>query len=153
MRVKNRRDFWSGIMFMAFGIIFAVLAQRYRIGSTDRMGPGWFPTVLGTLLTILGLIITLRALSGGAAETKLKSVSWRGIILMLASVALFALLLPHLGMVVSIVVLLLVAALASDEFRIRESLGWTVILVIASYLIFVRALEIQFPVWPTLFGG
>ncbi len=61
MKVKSGRDFWAGTMFIAVGLWFAVVAQNYPMGSAVRMGPAYFPTILGGLLALLGVAITIRA--------------------------------------------------------------------------------------------
>lgn len=153
MQIRNKRDFWSGMLFIATGILFAGLSQQYQMGTASRMGPGWFPTALGLILVLLGVITLVGALAKSAGANDLEPVGWREIGLILGGVALFAGLLPHLGMVLSATLLILVAAFASHEFRLRETLISIVVLLVMSYLVFARGLELQFPVWPTFLGG
>ena len=148
MRLRNHRDFWAGVMFFTFGVAFVLLAQQYQMGTGARMGPAYFPTVLGTLLALLGGFIVLNAFAKGNAELKLLPVGWRENSLVLLSVVLFGLLLPNTGMVVSIMVLIMVSALAGHEFRFRQSLISAVVLTAMSYLVFALGLELQFRVWP-----
>lgn len=148
MRIRNHRDLWAGVMFFAFGVGFALLSQQYQLGSAAKMGPAYFPTVLGALLALLGLIIFAGAFARGNDETRVAAVGWREIGLILASVALFALALPRLGIVVSLIVLIGVSSLASHEFRLRDTAISVVVLLILSYLVFVKGLELQFPLWP-----
>jgi len=61
MKVKNGKDFWAGLMFTGFGLGFMLVAFNYPMGSAVRMGPAYFPTVLGGLLAILGAVIFFRA--------------------------------------------------------------------------------------------
>ena len=61
MKIKNGKDFWAGLMFISFGLGFALVAQNYPMGSAVRMGPAYFPTVLGALLAVLGGAILFRA--------------------------------------------------------------------------------------------
>lgn len=61
MRVTNGKDFWAGLMFIAFGLGFMVVARDYSMGSAVRMGPAYFPMVLGGMLAVLGAVIFLRA--------------------------------------------------------------------------------------------
>jgi hypothetical protein len=60
--IKGPKDFWSGMLFMAFGLIAVAVSSGYRMGIAARMGPGYFPRGLGVLLLILGAIIALRGL-------------------------------------------------------------------------------------------
>lgn len=148
MQIRNHRDLWAGVMFFAFGVIFAVLSQQYQVGSAAKMGPGYFPTILGGLLALLGLIIFFDAFAKHNVQLRIEPVGWRELILILVSVALFALLLPSLGMVIAIIVLIAVSAFASHEFSVRDTLLSMVVLIVMSYFVFVKGLELQFPVWP-----
>ena len=148
MHIRNHRDLWAGVMFFAFGVLFVVLSRQYQLGTAAKMGPGYFPTVLGGLLAVLGLVIFFKAFEKHNTEARIDKVGWRELILILGSVGLFGALLPSLGMVVSIVVLIGVAALASHEFSFRDTAITTVVLILMSYLVFVKGLELQFPVWP-----
>ena len=149
MIVRNRRDFWSGIMFAALGIAFVIFAQEYQMGTPARMGPGFFPTALGALLALLGLAVVWRSMATGSEQTRLEPVGWRELTRILSAILLFALALPYLGIVVSIVLLVGVGASASHEFRWKETLASAFVLLALSWLVFVRGLELQFPVWPT----
>ena len=148
MQIRNHRDLWAGVMFFVFGALFVVLSQQYQVGSAAKMGPGYFPTILGGLLAVLGLVIFFDAFAKHNAELKIARVGWRELLLVLVAVALFAVLLPSLGMVVAIIVLIGVSAFASHEFSIRDTVIATVVLIVMSYLVFVKGLELQFPVWP-----
>jgi hypothetical protein len=148
MHIRNHRDLWAGVMFFAFGVLFVVLSRQYQMGTAAKMGPGYFPTVLGGLLAVLGLIIFGKAFEKQNAELRIEAVGWREILLILGSVGLFGLLLPSMGMVISIFVLIAVAALASHEFRVRDTILTAIVLIAMSYLVFVKGLELQFPVWP-----
>lgn len=148
MRIRNHRDLWAGVMFFAFGVVFALLSQQYQMGSAAKMGPAYFPTVLGVLLALLGLVIFAGAFSRSNGEARVAAVGWRELGLILGSVALFAFALPKLGIVVSLIVLISVASLASHEFRLRDTAISIVVLLILSYLVFVKGLELQFPLWP-----
>lgn len=61
MRVRNGKDFWTGLMFIAFGLIFFVTALGYSLGSSIKMGPGYFPAILGALLTLIGVTVVIRS--------------------------------------------------------------------------------------------
>ena len=61
MKIRNQKDFWAGVMFLAFGLAFAIVARNYQMGTAVRMGPAYFPAVLGGLMAVLGLIVLLRS--------------------------------------------------------------------------------------------
>ncbi len=148
MQIRNHRDLWAGLMFFAFGMIFVVLSQQYHVGSAAKMGPGYFPLVLGGLLALLGAIIALGSISAANVELKVEKVGWRELGLILGSVALFGALLPSFGIVVALVVLIGVSAFASHDFSLRDTLIAIVVLAVFSYFVFVKGLELQFPLWP-----
>ena len=68
MKLASQKDFFSGLMFIAAGGAFAVGATNYTVGEGARMGPGYFPLMLGSLLALLGLAITLLSLAKGQAN-------------------------------------------------------------------------------------
>lgn len=148
MKIKNHRDFWAGVMFAVFGLLFIVLSQQYPIGTSAKMGPGYFPTVLGGLMTLLGVFIGAGGLSGKAAALHVARFDWKIIGVILVAVALFAFMLPRLGMVVSVITLILLSSVASHEFRLRDTLLSIVLLLAIAYGVFVWGLELQFPVLP-----
>ncbi len=148
MRIRNRQDFWSGAMFFGLGIFFVAFSQAYQLGTPARMGPGFFPTMLGVLMALLGVLTSWRATAPSAGEGELTKVGWRELILVLAAVALFAVGLPYLGMVVAVTLLIGISAVASHEFNWKETVISIVVLLVMSELVFVKGLELQFPVWP-----
>ena len=148
MQLKNQRDLWSGLMFAVIGILFVVLSRQYNLGTAAKMGPGYFPTILGGLLAIIGLVIAAGAYGKKAEKLGLSPVGWREFSLILVSVIVFALALPRLGMVIAVALLILISAVASHEFKLRDTLISIVVLVGLAYLMFVKGLELQFPVWP-----
>jgi hypothetical protein len=112
------------------------------------MGPGYFPTVLGGLMAVLGLIVAIGAFSKRNPITALDAVGWKELSMVLGAVALFAIALPQLGFIVALILLIFVAALASHEFKMKDTILSIVFLLILSYIVFVWGLELQFPVWP-----
>jgi len=148
MRIRNHRDFWSGIMFLVMGVLFVIFSQAYQLGTPARMGPGFFPTMLGVLMALLGLVIVWVSAARTNSEARLEGVGWRELFLVLVSVGVFAATLPSLGMVVAIGLLILISALASHEFSWKETLIEAVVLLAMSWLVFIKGLELQFPVWP-----
>jgi len=148
MRIRNHRDFWSGIMFLVLGVLFTVFSQAYQLGTPARMGPGFFPTMLGVLMALLGLAIAWRATAPSSGSGRLEGVGWRELFLVLLSVAVFSATLPYLGMVVAVTLLIAISAIASHEFSWKETAISIVVLLVMSDLVFVRGLELQFPVFP-----
>lgn len=150
MRIRNQQDFWAGIIFVGTGLLFAAFAIKLQIGTAARMGPGYFPLLLGSLLALLGLIVILRALGSSGRESRLGSIGWREILFVLGAVALFAASLSSLGIVCATVLLIVTAAYAGHEFSWKETILLALVLVVLAYLVFVRGLNLPFPLWPTL---
>jgi len=149
MKIRNQKDFWSAIMFITFGVLFIVWSMEYQFGSTQRMGPGYFPTILGILLLVLGILVALPALKPHAEETHVGKIGWRGLLVILGAVILYAFLLPRMGFLVALTVLVILSAMGSKEFTWKAALSSVVVLGIFSYLVFVKGLSLQFPVFPT----
>jgi hypothetical protein len=162
MRIKSQADFFSGVMFAATGGAFAVGATTYNIGDGARMGPGYFPLMLGILLAILGAAIMLQAmvvetLDGG----KIGKWAWRPLIFVIGANLAFGVLLgglpsiglPALGMILAIYALTIISSLAGAHFRLRDVLVLSTILAAGSYVAFIWALKLQIQVWPTFVSG
>jgi hypothetical protein len=162
LKIKSQKDFFAGLMFMIVGIAFAWGATNYNIGEGARMGPGYFPLVLGVLLTGLGGFIIFEAL---VVETEdgepVGSWAWKPLGFIIGANLLFGILLgglpsiglPAMGMVVAIYGLTFVSSLAGDEFSFKENLVLATVLAIGSYLAFIVLLKLQFQVWPTFITG
>lgn len=147
LRIKSSQDFWTGCTFMAFGAGTVALSQAYPLGSAARMGPAYFPTVLGAFLAGIGLVILLRSLAsaeGGQVERVHAGLLLR----VLLAVAAFAVLLNPLGLVLTAVTVVMLAAWAGHEFHLGEALLNAVVLALLSYALFVWGLDQTMPVWP-----
>ena len=151
MHIRNQKDFWAGLMFIAFGAFFGGFGSRYTFGSAAQMGPGYFPTVLGVLMGLLGLVVAIKSFGAGAPEEQVAPFDWRTLGLVLGSVVLFGLLLVPLGLVLSLFVLVVISSVASHEFAWRTTLVNAVVLVVMCLGVFVWGLKLQFPIWPALF--
>jgi putative tricarboxylic transport membrane protein len=149
--LRNPRDLWPGVIFVAAGLAAVFLGREYSIGTTTKMGPGYFPTVLGVLLALIGLALAVRScLHAGA---RLGALAVRSVLLILGATGLFALLLRGAGMFVALVVLTVVSAYASREFEWGRALALAVGLAGFSVLVFVKALGLPIPVLGAWFGG
>lgn len=158
LRIKSQKDFLAGLMFLVTGVGFAWGATTYTIGTGARMGPGYFPLVLGILLAVLGAAVVFGSL---VVETedgeKVGTIAWRPLGYIIGSNVLFGILLaglpkfgiPAMGLIVAIYGLTFVASLAGDDFRPKEVAVLATVLAILSYLAFVVLLKLQFPVWPS----
>lgn len=158
MAIASQKDFFSGLMFMAVGASFAWGATSFEVGTAAKMGPGYFPLMLGVLLAILGLVVTVRALSkGGPDGDKIGSFAWRPLGFVIGANLAFGVLLvgvpslgiPAFGLIVAVYALVFIASMAQAGFRPVPTLILATILAAGSYLAFVKLLSLQFPVWPS----
>jgi hypothetical protein len=145
-KIPRPKDFYAGLLFVAFGALAIFLGRSYPLGSAARMGPGYFPRLLGILLIVLGIALSLTALRGQGPP--LPGWKWRPVSIVLLSVVAFGLVLTHAGLVLSTIGLIVVASTASREFRFRESLLSGVLLAALSVGVFVIGLKLQLPIWP-----
>ena len=162
MKIKSQKDFFSGLMFMAIGIAFAWGATNYTIGEGARMGPGYFPLFVSFLLALIGLFVVFEAL---VVETedgeKVGSAAWKPLIFIIASNVVFGICLgglprigvPAMGLIFGIYALVFIAALAGEEFKVKEVAVLATVLAVGCYFGFIVALKLQFPVWPSFIAG
>ncbi|WP_374562041.1 tripartite tricarboxylate transporter TctB family protein [Ideonella sp.] len=154
MKVKSQKDFWSGLMFIVVGAAFAIGALNYNFGSSARPGPAYFPFGLGVLLAILGGMILFEALTIETDDGEpIGAFAWKPLVVIIVSVAVFGFALPRLGMVISLPILVLMSAYASDEHTWLGSIINAVILTAMSWAVFVLGLKLTIPMWPSFLGG
>jgi uncharacterized membrane protein YhhN len=149
-------------MFMAVGGAFAWGASTYNVGTGARMGPGYFPLMLGVLLAVIGAAITFTALvvetEGGG---KIGKIAWKPLIFVISANVVFGILLaglpaikfPAFGMIVAIYALTFIASMAEAGWKFKTTLILATVLAVGSYIAFVLALKLQFPVWPSFITG
>jgi hypothetical protein len=162
MNIKSQKDFFSGLMFMGVGIAFAWGSSNYSVGNGARMGPGYFPLLLGVLMAILGGVITFSSL---VVETedgdKIGKWALKPLFFIIAANLMFGFLLgglpsikiPAMGLIAGIYALTFIASLAGEEFKFKEVAILATVLSVMSYLAFIVLLKLQFQVWPTFITG
>jgi len=162
MKIKSQQDWWAGWMFVAFGVFFILFALGtpefidrivgtkliggYQMGSSVRMGPAYFPVVLGGMLAALGLIVLLDSIVEEGPEVA--TFHFRPLIFIAISSLAFAYLLKPLGLVLASIVLIFISAYGGHEFKWKEVAIMSVVLAIFSVLVFVKGLALPFPVCP-----
>ena len=148
MRIRSQSDFWCGLLFVAIGIAVLVMARNHRLGSAARMGPGYFPTLLGALMTLLGLTLVVPAFFKDGEG--LPKVPLRPLVMILLGIAVFGVALEYLGFAIAVAALVMVGGLADPELRPIESAGVAAFLVVFSVAVFVVLLGMPFNLWPSL---
>lgn len=160
MNIKSQKDFVSGVMFMVVGAAFAWGATKYSVGSAARMGPGYFPLMLGILMAALGALITFNALViervGGE---KIGKWAWKPLLYIIGANLIFGVCLgglppiglKSLGLIAGIYALTFVASMAEAGWKVKNTFILATTLAVISYLAFIKLLKLQFPVWPVYF--
>jgi len=154
VKIKSQKDFWSGLMFVVMGLGFAAGATNYNFGSSARPGPAYFPFGLGILLAVLGTLILFKALSvESEGGDPVGAIAWKPLGLIVLSVVVFGAALPRLGLFISLPILILVASLAGDEFKLKEVVINSVLLTLGSWAVFIKGLALVIPLWPAFITG
>ena len=160
MNIKSQKDFFSGLMFMVLGAAFAWGATKYSIGTGARMGPGYFPLMLGVLLAILGAVVAFNGLViervGG---DKVGKWAWKPLCYIIGANLIFGVCLgglpsiglKSLGLIAGIYALTFVASIAEPGWKVKNTFFLGTALAVISYLAFIKLLKLQFPVWPVYF--
>lgn len=151
MKIKAPKDFWAGLMFIAFGAAFMIGAlMNYQMGTAVRMGPGYFPTVLGGLMIFLGVLVLIEAFVMNGP--KVPKFHFRPMFFVLLGCLVFAYILKPAGFIVSIVALVFISAFGGHEFKWKEVSILAVVLAVFGVFVFVKGLTLPFPIWPAFIG-
>jgi len=147
VKIKSPKDFWAGLMFLGFGLFFTVWAvASYQMGTAVRMGPAYFPALLGGLLAVLAVVILAGSLAVNGP--RVPPFNFRPLVLIVVACVAFAYLVKPVGLVLSILVLVVVSSLGGHEFKWKEVAILFVVLAIFSVGVFVKGLTLPFPLWP-----
>jgi hypothetical protein len=150
MTIRNKKDFLAGLLFIFIGAGAAAVSQENEMGQLSRMGPAYFPCILGVGLALLGAVLSIRALivKPEGSEGDLETVHWGVLLCILGSTALFALTLLQLGLILAMAILITVSSFAYSRWRAKEIAVLIVVLCAACWAIFVLGLGMQIPVLP-----
>lgn len=154
MKIKSQRDFFSGLMFLGVGIVFAIGATNYSMGSSARPGAGYFPLILSVLMAILGAVVLFKSLT---IETEggdpIGSIAWRPLIVIVLAIAVFGATINLLGMLLAVPILITISSFAGDEFKWLGVVINSIVLTAFSWLIFIYGLKLTIPLLPQFLGG
>ena len=154
VKIKSQRDFFSGLMFLVVGVVFAVGATNYSMGSSARPGAGYFPLILSVIMAILGAVVLFKSLT---IETEggdpVGTFAWRPLIVIVVSIAVFGAALPRLGMFATIPLLIIMVSFAGDEFGWKGVIANCIVLTAGSWVIFIWGLNLTIPLMPAFMGG
>ena len=147
--LKNK-DLLAGLMFIAIGVTFWIGAGNYQMGTAARMGPGWFPSVLGAMMTFLGVLIAGIGLKNQAqfAATDGIGWTWKPVIILTIAVVLFGAVLQPLGMVLAIILLTFISGIAAHDRHYKSLALITVVMCLLCAAVFVWGLKLQMKLFP-----
>ena len=143
LELRNNKDFWAGMTFMGTGAMAMLIARKYPFGTTLRMGPGYFPIVLGGILLVFGIYVMLRGLR--TKEQIEGNWSVRALIVLPFSLVLFGLMMEHAGFIPALAALVFGSSAASREFKFVEVLLLTALLGALSVALFIWGLGLPYP--------
>ncbi|OWW22284.1 tripartite tricarboxylate transporter TctB family protein [Noviherbaspirillum denitrificans] len=148
--IRDPKDFWSGVIFIIFGLAAVIIGRDYSMGTAGRMGPAYFPTILGGILALIGL--------AGVARSMFKSGEGIGRfavkenVLILVATVLFGVLIRGAGLAIAVIVLVMVSGYASTKFKILPFLAVAVGMAVFTVLVFNVGLGLPMPMFGSWFG-
>jgi hypothetical protein len=149
--IRSTKDFWTGLIYIFFGSSAVIIARDYGMGTALRMGPGYFPTILGGLLTLIGIISLVRSFI--EPGTPIGRFTLKGMLLVVGSTLVFGFIVRGAGLAVALPVFVIMSASASGHFRWGLSLALAAVLTVFCVLVFVKGLGVPLPILGSWFGG
>lgn len=149
-RVRNPKDFWAGVLYIVVGVAAAWIARDYTLGTAVRMGPGYFPTVLGAILAIVGLAAMVRSFLVPGEPVGM--FAFKPLLIVIGSTLLFGAIVRAGGLAVALPVFVLLGAAASIKFRAGTAVVLAAGLTLFCILVFVKGLGIPLPILGTWFA-
>jgi hypothetical protein len=143
--IRSTKDFWTGFLYVAFGVSAVVIARDYGMGTALKMGAAYFPTVLGILLTLIGIISLVRSFI--QAGSPIGRLAFKGLLLVVGSTLVFGLI------AIALPVFVIMSAYASVHFRWGRSLALAAGLTLFCILVFLKGLGVPLPALGSWFGG
>ncbi len=148
---RNPKDFWTGVLYIVFGLSAVVIARDYPMGTAFRMGPAYFPTILGVLLALIGAISVMRSFM--TPGTPIGAFAFKGLFLVTLAVVIFGFFVRQVGLALALPLLVVVSASASVRFRWQSALIMAAGLTIFCALVFVKGLGVPLPILGPWLGG
>jgi hypothetical protein len=147
---RNNRDFWAGVVYITLGVVGMWIARDYPFGSALRMGPGYFPTVLGGIMIAFGIMVLLMGIKN---NEKMKGTwSLRALIVLPLATATFGYVMEHVGFLPALALLIPMSAAAGNEFRWVEIILLTIGLLVICTGVFIYGLGLPYPLVKGFWG-
>lgn len=149
--IRGTKDFWSGLLYIFFGSTALIVGRDYGMGTALKMGPAYFPSVLGGLLIVVGAISVIRSFF--VQGTPIGAFAMKQLAIVVGSVILFGLILRGAGLAIALPLLAIISASASSRFRWGSSIVMTAGLTVFCVLVFLKGLGVPLPLIGSWFGG
>ena len=146
LKIRSMKDFNAGLMFIAIGGLFAIGANQYPMGTAVRMGPAYFPSILGWGTVALGLFVLIESFF--VDEKPPTPTAWRPLIMVLGAVTAFGALINTGGLITATVALIILSALGGHEFKWKDAIISASLLSLTVWAIFDKALGLPFKLFP-----
>ncbi|MDG4825957.1 tripartite tricarboxylate transporter TctB family protein [Asanoa sp. WMMD1127] len=150
-RQRSFPDVLAGGLFVLIGAAFVVGSLGYSLGTPLRMGPGYFPLLMGAILAALGLAVVVKGLIAGEV-IEFGAVPWRAVVAIVLAIVFFGFTVRRLGFVPTSLVTAFLTTMASTRVRLLTALAVAAGLTLASTLIFVVGLQLRIPLWGPWLG-
>ena len=149
--IRHPKDFWSGIVFLFFGLSAIVIGQDYEMGTAGRMGPAYFPSVLGGMLSLVGAASLVRSFFRQGEP--IGRLYWKELALVLVAALLFGCLMRDAGLVPATILLILISSYAGQKFNLAKSIALAIGATLFAVGLFVKLLGLPMPIFGPWFGG
>jgi hypothetical protein len=150
-RIRNIKDFWTGIIYVVFGSAVIFIGREYGMGTSTKMGPAYFPTVLSLILIVIGIISLIRSFI--QSGTPISAITYKGLFLVIVATLLFGLIVRGAGLIIALPVLVIVSSYASIQFRWKPTLALAAAMTVGCILIFLKGLGVPLPIVGLWLGG
>ncbi len=148
---QNPKDFWTGAIYVAFGAAFVLIARDYGMGTAFKMGPAYFPTILGATLIFIGFISLARSFV--RPGTPITAFTIKGLVTVVGSTLVFGFIVRGAGLAVALPILVIMSGYASNDFRWGRMLALAAGITVFCVLIFLKGLGVPLPVVGPWLGG
>lgn len=149
--VRNPKDVLSGVLFIALGGIFAWQAWDLPLGSSNRMGPGYFPMLLSGGLALLGLVVLVGGLNSDGSRPS--GIAWRALSILTVAIVFFGFAVRPLGFIPTIAISVFLSTMASQKFRLTTGIAIAAIMTVFTWAVFILGLGLPLPLLGPWLGG
>ena len=147
---RNGKDFWTGLIYVSVGCAALIVSRDYGMGTAVKMGPAYFPTILGVLLMVIGIISIIRSFLKSGSP--IGAVAWKGLLLIIVSTLLFGMIVRGAGVLIALPLLVIVSACASARFSWKFSLAEAAGITVFCIVVFLKGLGVPLPILGSWFG-